>query len=37
MQYFEPVILFFLLGAIAGFVRSDLEIPGVNVLRPEKF
>jgi len=27
--YFEPVILFFLLGAIAGFVRSDLKIPGV--------
>ena len=29
MPYFEPVILFFLLGAIAGFVRSDLKIPGV--------
>ena len=29
MPYFEPVILFFLLGAIAGFVRSDLRIPGV--------
>ncbi len=29
MLYFEPVILFFLLGAIAGFVRSDLKIPGV--------
>ena len=29
MAYFEPVILFFLLGAIAGFVRSDLKIPGV--------
>lgn len=29
MSYFEPVILFFLLGAIAGFVRSDLKIPGV--------
>ncbi len=29
MPNFEPVILFFLLGAIAGFVRSDLKIPGV--------
>jgi len=29
MHYFEPVILFFLLGAIAGFIRSDLKIPGV--------
>ena len=29
MPYFEPVILFFLLGAFAGFVRSDLKIPGV--------
>ncbi len=29
MSFFEPVILFFLLGAIAGFVRSDLKIPGV--------
>lgn len=29
MPYFEPVTLFFLLGAIAGFVRSDLKIPGV--------
>ena len=29
MSYFEPVILFFMLGAIAGFVRSDLRIPGV--------
>ena len=29
MPYFEPVILFFRLGAIAGFVRSDLKIPGV--------
>jgi len=29
MPYFEPVILFFLLGAIASFVRSDLKIPGV--------
>ena len=29
MAFFEPVILFFLLGAIAGFVRSDLKIPGV--------
>ena len=29
MTYFEPVILFFLLGVIAGLVRSDLKIPGV--------
>lgn len=29
MPQFEPVILFFLLGALAGFVRSDLRIPGV--------
>jgi len=29
MPSFEPVILFFVLGAIAGFVRSDLKIPGV--------
>lgn len=29
MQHVEPVILFFLLGALAGFVRSDLRIPGV--------
>ena len=29
MPHFEPVILFFLLGAVAGFVRSDLKIPGV--------
>ncbi len=29
MPYFEPVILFFVLGVIAGFVRSDLKIPGV--------
>ncbi|WP_096697905.1 sodium-dependent bicarbonate transport family permease [Polaromonas sp. AER18D-145] len=29
MPYFEPVILFFVLGMIAGFVRSDLKIPGV--------
>lgn len=29
MQLFEPVILFFLLGALAGFVRSDLRVPGV--------
>jgi uncharacterized protein len=29
MLYFEPIILFFLLGAFAGFVRSDLKIPGV--------
>jgi len=29
MSSFEPVILFFLLGALAGFVRSDLKIPGV--------
>jgi hypothetical protein len=28
MPYFEPVILFFLLGAFAGFVRSDLRLPG---------
>ncbi len=26
---FEPVILFFLLGLLAGIVRSDLKIPGV--------
>ena len=25
---FEPVVLFFLLGAIAGLMRSDLKIPG---------
>ena len=30
MPYFEPVILFFLLGVIAGFVRSDLKIPNVR-------
>lgn len=29
MQLFEPVVLFFLLGAFAGLVRSDLRIPGV--------
>ncbi len=29
MPSVEPVILFFVLGAIAGFVRSDLKIPGV--------
>ena len=29
MPYFEPVILFFLLGVVAGVVRSDLKIPGV--------
>lgn len=29
MSHFEPVILFFLLGAFAGFIRSDLKIPGV--------
>lgn len=29
MPSLEPVILFFVLGAIAGFVRSDLKIPGV--------
>ena len=29
MPDFEPVILFFLLGALAGLVRSDLKIPGV--------
>ena len=26
---FEPVILFFVLGLLAGVVRSDLKIPGV--------
>lgn len=26
---FEPVILFFILGLLAGFIRSDLKIPGV--------
>ena len=29
MAHFEPVVLFFLLGVIAGLVRSDLKIPGV--------
>ncbi len=29
MPSFEPVILFFVLGVIAGVVRSDLKIPGV--------
>ncbi len=29
MPHFEPVILFFVLGALAGFARSDLRIPGV--------
>jgi len=29
MPYFEPVVLFFLLGALAGLVRSDLKIPAV--------
>lgn len=29
MPNIEPVVLFFLLGAFAGFVRSDLRIPGV--------
>lgn len=29
MPYFEPVILFFLLGVIARLVRSDLKIPGI--------
>ncbi len=29
MPYFEPVVLFFLLGGIAGLLRSDLKIPGV--------
>ena len=29
MENFEPVVLFFLLGVIAGAVRSDLKIPGV--------
>ena len=26
---FEPVILFFVLGLLAGIIRSDLKIPGV--------
>ncbi len=29
MSLFEPVILFFALGVIAGFIRSDLKVPGV--------
>lgn len=29
MPQFEPVILFFVLGALAGFMRSDLRIPGL--------
>ena len=29
MSAFEPVILFFVLGALAGLLRSDLKIPGV--------
>jgi hypothetical protein len=29
MPYFEPVILFFLLGVIAALVHSDLKIPGI--------
>ena len=29
MAHFEPVVLFFVLGVIAGLVRSDLKIPGV--------
>ena len=29
MPYFEPVVLFFVLGAVAGLLRSDLKIPGV--------
>ena len=29
MPHFEPVVLFFLLGAFAGFIRSDLKIPDV--------
>lgn len=29
MSHFEPVILFFVLGAVAGMIRSDLKIPGV--------
>lgn len=29
MPQIEPVVLFFLLGALAGFIRSDLRIPGV--------
>lgn len=26
---FEPVVLFFMLGLLAGVLRSDLKIPGV--------
>ena len=29
MPYLEPVVLFFLLGGLAGLLRSDLKIPGV--------
>lgn len=29
MPYVEPVVLFFLLGLLAGVVRSDLKIPGI--------
>ena len=29
MPYFEPVVLFFVLGVLAGLLRSDLKIPGV--------
>jgi uncharacterized protein len=29
IPYFEPVVLFFLLGAVAGLIRSDLKIPDV--------
>lgn len=29
MTYFEPVVLFFVLGLVAGLLRSDLKIPGV--------
>ncbi len=28
-MHFEPVILFFVLGLVAGLIRSDLKIPGV--------
>jgi hypothetical protein len=30
IPYFEPVVLFFLLGGFAGLMRSDLKIPGVR-------
>lgn len=29
MPHFEPVVLFFVLGLVAGLLRSDLRIPGV--------